>query len=351
MNRLNDFRKLVSGCSLFDSRVNMQYLTGYTGEGSLLVLPEKAVIITDSRYTEQAERQSPFCEIAQTSIEMKREDYVKRYLAEAGASEVNVEVNILTVAAFRRLESALEGIRLNDMPAAVSDLRAIKTPEELAMIRKGAEISCAAFMDLLDVLHAGMTEKQARMELDYLMLKHGSEGNAFNTIVASGVNGSLPHAVPSDKVIENGDLITFDFGARWGGYCSDCTRTVAIGEVSDELKAIYDAVYNAHMSALAEVKAGVTGAYLDGIARQYLDSLYPGAFGHSLGHGVGIEVHEMPGVSKRGNTPLVPGHVITIEPGVYIPGVGGVRIEDTVFVTENGYDDPYTIPKQLITVK
>lgn len=350
MNRLDDFRKQAPGCALVDSRVNMQYLTGYTGEGSLLILPEKAVILTDSRYTEQAERQSPFCIVERTSMDAKREDLVKKYLAEAGVNELYVETGLLTVKAFRRLESALTGVALKDLPDVCLDLRTVKTEEELECMRKAIKISCAAFMDLLDILHAGMTEKQARMELDYLMLKHGSEGNAFNTIVASGANGSLPHAVPSDKVIETGDLVTFDFGARWGGYCSDCTRTVAIGNVSDELKAIYEAVYNAHMLSLKEVKPGVKCSYLDTIARDYLEAIYPGGFGHSLGHGVGIEIHEMPGVNRRSEYVLKKGHVITIEPGIYIPGVGGCRIEDTAFVTEDGYEDLYTIPKQLITL-
>ena len=178
----------------------------------------------------------------------------------------------------------------------------------------------------------------------------GSEGLAFDTIVASGVNGSLPHAVPSDKLLREGELITFDFGAKAGGYCADITRTVAMGAISNELHQIYDAVYSAHMLALNEVKPGVNARNLDALARDYLEKLYPGAFGHSLGHGVGLYIHETPNVSFRSDAVLEPGHVITIEPGVYIKGLGGCRIEDTVIVTESGFEDPFTVSKQLIVV-
>ena len=350
MNRLDAFRQQVQGAALIDNRVNMRYLTGYTGEGSLLVLAGKACILTDSRYTEQAGIQAPFCEVIKTTADLKRDAIVKQLMDEAGETSLFVEVEILTVKAFRALQEALTGIELKDLPDVCSTLRAIKTQDELDMIAKGAQISCDSFMEFLNVLHAGMTEKEARTELEYIMLKHGSEGPAFHTIVASGMNGSLPHAVPSDKVIENGDLVTFDFGASYGGYASDMTRTVAVGTISSELKAIYDAVYTAHMNALAAVKPGAVCKDIDGIARTYLDARYPGAFGHSLGHGVGLEVHEQPGVRSKGETVLVPGHVITIEPGVYLPGVGGCRIEDTVFVTEDGYFDPYTAPKTLLTI-
>jgi len=180
------------------------------------------------------------------------------------------------------------------------------------------------------------------------MLRRGSEGIAFGTIAASGPNGSLPHAVPGMREIQNGDLLTLDFGAKVGGYCCDMTRTIGFGNVSDELKDIYNAVLEAQLIALDKIKPGAICRDIDAAARDYLDAKYPGAFGHGLGHGVGLVVHEAPRFSKLDETPLVPGHVVTVEPGVYIPGLGGVRIEDMALLTEDGYIDPITAPKQLI---
>ena len=350
MNRIAELRKRLQGNILIDNRKNMFYLTGYTGEGCLLVTPERSVIITDFRYIEQAERQSPECEIERTSLNCTREEIVKRLLSDEGAKELYVETGILTVVAFRKLESALNGVKLLDMPGTILEMRAVKDQSEIDCICKAAAISCEAFEALLGQLKAGMTEKYAAAILEHEMRLRGSAGPAFNTIVASGVNGSLPHAVPSDKVIENGNLVTFDFGASFGGYCSDMTRTVAVGKPNQELTDIYNAVYAAHMTSLAAVSTGKTGKEIDAVARDYLEKLYPGAFGHSLGHGVGLDVHEAPSLSMKGETVLVKGHVVTVEPGVYIPHVGGCRIEDTVILTETGFIDPYTVSKQLIVV-
>ena len=350
MNRIADFRRKFAGCALINSRVNMQYLTGYTGEGAILLLPQSTVILTDFRYIEQAERQSPFAVVSRTTPEARTNAQIKKLMDEAGEKTLYVETDELTAKQYKTLEADLPGISLEELPDVIMELRTVKSLDEWNLIAKAAEISCAAFMDLMGVLHAGMTEKQARAELEYFMLKRGSEGPAFDTIVASGVNGSLPHAVPSDKVIEKGELVTFDFGASFGGYCSDMTRTVAIGEISSELHAIYDAVLEAQLAALKAIKPGVVCKDVDKIARDYLDARYPGAFGHSLGHGVGLQIHERPNLSYRCDKVLEPGHVVTDEPGVYIPGVGGCRIEDTVFVTEGGHINPYTAPKQLITL-
>ncbi len=350
MFRVDEFRKRFDGCALIDNRKNMFYLTGYTGEGCLLITPRSAVIVTDFRYIEQCERQAPECRLEQTGKGQTREAIVKRLMDAEGETKLFVETGVLTVNAYRALQKGLEGIALCDLPDTISQMRAIKGEEEVSAICKAATISCEAFESMLGQLKPGMTEKYACAILEHEFRLHGGEGLAFSTIVASGVNGSLPHAVPSDKPIEKGDLVTFDFGAAWGGYCSDCTRTIAVGEINDELRRIYDAVYTAHMMAIEQVKPGVVCRDLDGIARDYLEKLYPGAFGHSLGHGVGLDVHEAPGVNMRGETVLEPGHVITIEPGVYLKGIGGCRIEDTVILTDKSFIDPYTISKQLIVV-
>ena len=350
MYRVDSFRARFQEPALIDDSKNIYYLTGYTGEGCLLITPKSAVIITDFRYIEQCGRQAPECSIEQTRMGVSREDIIKRYIADEKIGELYVETGVLTVNAFRRLENALEGIKLIDLPGVIGDMRIVKEQAELDIISKAAAISCEAFEKMLPQLRPGITEKQARAILEHELNLAGAEGLAFDTIVASGVNGSLPHAIPSDKLLQEGELITFDFGAAYQGYCSDCTRTVAMGKISDELKAVYDTVYSAHLNALAAVKPGAVCKDIDAIARNYIDKLYPDSFGHGLGHGVGINIHEAPTVNMRGETALVPGHVITIEPGVYIPGLGGCRIEDTVYVTENGYYDPYTIPKQLRVV-
>ena len=350
MNRIEALRSRGISCALYDDPINIRYLTGYTGEGSLLVLPDRAVIITDFRYVEQAQRQSPFCDLERVGADRGTNAILAEALAKAGLHELAIEENIVTVSRLHAMEKALPGIHLTALPETVLEMRTVKDEGELDCIRKALTISCQAFDDLLGVIHAGMTEKRACAELNHFMNLRGSEGNAFDTIVASGVNGSLPHAVPSDKVIEKGDLVTFDFGAKFGGYCADMTRTIAIGEISSELHAIYDAVLEAQLTSETAVKPGAVCRDIDKIARDQLDAKYPGAFGHSLGHGVGLFIHELPRLSFRSETILQKGHVVTVEPGVYVPGVGGCRIEDTVIVTEDGFENPVTTPKQLIVV-
>ena len=351
MYRIEKLRaKGISGCSLFDDSKNIYYLTGYTGEGSLLVTENEAVIITDFRYVEQCERQAPECKLEETTRDRTRLAILKEYLDRIGAKVLAVETNVLTVDQYNALKEALPGVELTKVEPIVQQMRMVKDETEIRCLKEAARISCEAFEALLKQLKPGKTEKYACALLEHEMRLKGSEGLAFDTIVASGVNGSLPHAVPSDKPLCEGELITFDFGAKSGGYCADITRTIAMGRISKELNDIYEAVYTAHMNALKEVRPGVNAKDLDRIARDYLEKLYPGAFGHSLGHGVGLYIHETPNVSYRSEAVLQPGHVITIEPGVYIKGLGGCRIEDTVFVTENGYEDPFTVSKQLIVV-
>ncbi len=350
MNRIEALRSRGISCALYDDPINIRYLTGYTGEGSLLILPDRAVIITDFRYVEQAQRQSPFCDLERIGADRGANAIIAEALEKAGIRELPIEENIVTVSRLHAMEKALPGVHLTALPETVLEMRTVKDEVELDCIRKALAISCQAFDDLLGVIHAGMTEKRACAELNHFMNLRGSEGNAFDTIVASGVNGSLPHAVPSDKVIEKGDLVTFDFGAKFGGYCADMTRTIAVGEISSELHAIYDAVLEAQLTSEAAVKPGAVCRDIDKIARDQLEAKYPGAFGHSLGHGVGLFIHELPRLSFRSETILQKGHVVTVEPGVYVPGVGGCRIEDTVIVTEDGFENPVTTPKQLIVV-
>ena len=327
---------------------NIRYLTGYTGEGCVFVCPDECAIVTDFRYIEQAGRQAPDVRVVDTNAQHREKDRARELTDAHGVKTLAVESDYLSYDEHEALREALPFLTLGSVGGIPEELREIKDEGEIESISRAAEIASRAFVNILERIHPGMSEKQVQIMLDYEMLSLGSEINAFDTLAAAGVNGSLPHAIPSDYIIQPGDLLTLDFGAKVNGYCSDLTRTVAFGKVSEELRGIYDLVYDAHMAALAAVKAGAVCGDLDAIARKLIDARHPGAFGHSLGHGVGLFIHEQPRLASGSQTVLQPGHVVTIEPGVYIPGLGGCRIEDTVIVTSDGFIDPVTAPKQFI---
>ena len=349
MNRLNAFlEQLQADAAVIHRPENIRYLSGFSGEGCLFVSKGAQVVLTDFRYTEQAGRQSPEWAMEQTTSE-RREKAILRELAEkVHAKVVKVETDYLTHDDYVALAEALEGVELIPMKGLPEQLRMVKDEGEIACIREAARIASQAFINILPRLHAGMTEIDAKIELEFEMLRLGSEGPAFDTIAAAGVNGSLPHAVPSNHVIAEGELLTLDFGATYKGYLSDITRTVAFGKISDELRAIYDTVLEAQRLGLEALHPGARCCDVDKAARDYIDARYPGAFGHSLGHGVGLFIHEQPRVSYNDETVLLPGHVVTVEPGVYIPGVGGCRIEDTVIMTSDGIINTMHAPKHLI---
>ena len=327
---------------------NMRWLTGYTGEGCLFVCEGTAAILTDFRYIEQVSRQAPECACIRTRNGVTPQEAVKNLAAEKGISRIAVESDYMSHDEFLAWQEALPGVALVPLKGLPEELRKVKTPDELEKIARAGKIACDAFDYILGYARPGMTEKQVQLALDFKMLELGSERNAFPTIAAAGVNGSLPHAIPSDYVIQKGDLITLDFGAQVEGYKSDMTRTFGFGNFSQELKDIYNTVLEAHLAVLDAIRPGASCRGLDQIARDIIDARYPGTFGHSLGHGVGLYIHEWPRLSQLSDEVLAVGHVVTDEPGIYVPGLGGVRIEDTVFVTENGYADPITAPKQLI---
>ena len=327
---------------------NIRWLSGYSGEGCLFVAPGIRAILTDFRYIEAAERQAPGWRVERTTAERKETQVIRELAGDCGAKVLCLEADFLTHDQWLKLEAALEGFELQPLDGLPEQLRQIKDDDEIACIREASRIASQAFINILPRLHAGMTEIEAKIELEFEMLRLGSEGPAFDTIAAAGVNGSLPHAVPSDHVIAEGEMLTLDFGATWKGYLSDITRTVAFGKISPELRAIYDTVLEAQTLALEAIGPGKRCCDIDRVARDYIDARYPGAFGHSLGHGVGLFIHEQPRVSFNDATVLRPGHVVTVEPGVYIPGVGGCRIEDTVIMTSDGYINTMHAPKHLI---
>lgn len=352
MNRFEVFLKALPGnAALIHRPDNMRWLAGYSGEGCLFVSDKVKVIITDFRYVEQAAKQAPDWTCIRTggsNSGASEADIIKNLCDEHNISRLCVETDFVTYDAYMALQNKLTAVELFSLNQLAQKLRKVKDDYEIECIRKAATIADDAFKNLLTMVHAGMTEKQVARMLEDEMLRLGSEHAAFPTISASGPNGSLPHAIPSDRAIEEGDLLTLDFGARVNGYVSDMTRTIGFGKISPELRELYERVKTAQQMALDAIRPGMRCSDVDKIARDYLEERYPGAFGHSLGHGVGLQVHEYPRLSTASDDVLAVGNAVTVEPGVYIPGLGGCRIEDTVIVTEDGCLNTMTATKELV---
>lgn len=320
---------------LIEHAPNRRYLSGFTGSaGALLITLADAYFLTDFRYVEQAAKEAPDYRVVQTEGGFKT---LKETVASAKVKRVAFDAAHTTVKQHRALVEAIEGVEWTPIEGWVEAWRAVKDDRELARMSEAAALADRAFLYIIERLE-GRSEREVAFDLETFMRKEGAERPAFRSIVASGENGALPHANPTDRVIGRGDMVTLDFGAVVDGYCSDLTRTVVIKEASERQKEIYDLVLRAQEAGVAAVRPGRTGAEVDAIARGVIEEAGHGEhFGHGLGHGVGLEVHENPPVlAKRGQTPLAPGMVTSVEPGVYIPGWGGVRIEDLVVVTAEG---------------
>ncbi|MGI6426654.1 MAG: M24 family metallopeptidase [Natronincolaceae bacterium] len=313
---------------------NRRYVSGFTGStGYVLITETDAKFITDFRYIEQATVQCTGFEI----IRISNTKTITDILNESALFKLGVEEDFMTYGQSIEFTDKLAGTDIIPLEGAILKLRSVKTPDEIRNIEKAAGIADEALEYILGFIKPGLVESDIALELEFFMRKKGAEGLSFDSIVASGVRSSLPHGVASDKTVEVGDIITLDFGCVYNGYCSDMTRTVVLGKTDDRQKEIYDIVLRAQETSLEAVKPGITGTELDSIARNIIDgSGYGQYFGHGLGHGVGLEVHELPRISAHGDVPMESGMVITIEPGIYIPDFGGVRIEDLVLVTEDG---------------
>ena len=256
----------------------------------------------------------------------------------------------MTVAQYKHLDNALQ-VELVPAQGLVNGLRGAKDQEELDAMVQAQRISERAFDEILKFIKPGVTEKEIAAKLEYDMLRFGAQKMSFDPIVVSGPNGSLPHGVPSDKKVEKGEFITMDFGCIYNGYCSDMTRTVALGEPTEEMRKVYDVVLQAQLAGLAASKAGVTGKSIDAAARKVIeDAGYGEYFGHGYGHSVGIEIHEAPNANMRDETPMPVGAAVSAEPGIYLPGRFGVRIEDVAIMTEDGCIDITKAPKELIVL-
>lgn len=328
---------------------NMFYLSGYTGEGLVLVTHKGCAIVTDFRYTEQAENQAPGWEVLMTGGGKSHEALAGELCARHGIDTLYYEDDHVTVRTFENCRTNIHGVTWKSVGSAIAQLREIKDEHELSLIRQACRITGEAFERILPEIKEGVTEKELALMLDFDMMHHGAKCPSFSTIVAAGANGSLPHAVPGDYKLRRGDMITMDFGARFGNYCADMTRTVALGQPSDEMRKVYGIVLDAQKMAQDAVAAGKNCRDIDAIARDYIYSHgYEGRFGHGLGHAVGIDIHENPRFSPACTATLKTGQVMTVEPGIYLPGVGGVRIENSVVVREGGCEVLTTPDRELI---
>lgn len=326
---------------------NLHYFSGFTGgEGALVITMTDAVLITDSRYTEQAEQETKGFRIVRQERALLAE--IVEVLAKAGKKKILVEQNHLTLEAYLALKQADD--KAVWIPTELDSLRIIKDEREIELIRKAVAISDDAFSRIIKTIRAGMTEKEVAAELEYQMRLLGSQRPAFTTIVASGVRGSLPHGVATDKVIAEGEFVTMDFGAVYQGYHSDITRTVCVGKASQKQKELYHVVLDAQLNGVGAVCAGKTNNEVDMAARYVISQHgYGEYFGHGLGHGVGLEIHEYPRLSpKAEKMTLASGMIVTVEPGIYLPEQGGIRIEDTVLVTSRGCDKLTQSTKKLL---
>lgn len=334
---------------LLTSVYNRLYAAQYrVAEGVAVVTREGAYYFTDSRYIEAAEKNLKGFTVRMTHPGSSEIERINEVIGEHTIKKLGFEENDMTYGDYLRYNEALHAV-LVPMQAKIDAFRATKEPWEIELMRKAQAITDRAFAEVITRIKPGMTELELQAELIYCMYKNGGTGLAFDPIVVSGPNTSLPHGVAGERVIQKGDFVTMDFGASYMGYCSDMTRTVAVGYATDEMKHVYDTVLKAQLTAIAATKAGVPGKDIDGTARKVIaDAGYGEYFGHGYGHSLGLEIHENPSPNASNVEPLPAGVVCSAEPGIYLPGKFGVRIEDVTIITENGCEDVTGSPKNLI---
>lgn len=345
--KIRDFLK-ENGADAFliSSFENRRYISGFTGsEGFLLISQREAVLFVDGRYTLQAAIEAKGFEI----VHFKASPYTA--LADYRFNNVYIEDEKVTVSRYNKLQEAFGGAQLLNGTAVLENMRMIKTQEEIASIKKAAAIADKAFLHILKYIKPGISEKDIAIELDFFMRKNGAKATAFNTIAAAAERSALPHAQPTDNIVNPGDFVLMDFGCVVDDYCSDITRTVAVGGASGEMRRVYETVLKAQAEGLNSIKGGESCAGADSAARRIIeDAGFGENFSHSLGHGVGLNVHEKPVLSPSAAGLLQPGNVVTVEPGIYIEGKFGVRIEDLVVVTQQGCVNLTGSAKELLEI-
>ena len=336
---------------LLTSRYSRHYGAEYDiAEGVAIVSKAGCCYFTDSRYIEAAQKGIKGFEVLMVDRDHPYTKLLNEAIADFGITALGYEENYLTVAEFNAYDSKLN-TKLMPMHAQISGFRAVKEEWELNNMRKAQAITDKAFAEMCTRIKVGMTEKELQAELIYCLYKNGGEGLSFDPIVVSGPNTSLPHGVATDRVIQAGDFITMDFGVLYNGYCSDMTRTVAVGFATEEMEKVYNTVLQAQKAGLAATRAGVKGKDIDAAARKVItDAGYGEYFGHGYGHSLGLEVHESPSPNPSNDNPMPVGAVTSAEPGIYLPGKFGVRIEDVVIFTAEGCENITKSPKNLIIV-
>lgn len=333
---------------LLHSPENIRYFTGFTGEGCAFLVKGTSVILTDSRYTEQAQKQAPDC-IVMEPADRNYPAAVAALAKEHSVTALGFEDDYLSFAQHSKFAETLSSVRLLPIGDLCVRLRAVKDSEEIKLLRKACQITDQAFQFFLTILKPGISEIEISNELKYYMAKHHKVQPSFDFIVAAGENGSMPHAIPSERLIQAGDMVTLDFGAEYCGYHADMTRTVAVGKPSNKLLEVYRIVQEAQARAAEALAPGKECRAVDAVARDLIRQHgYGDNFGHGLGHGVGLQIHELPVLGARGDMVLEAGMAVTVEPGIYLPGVGGVRIEDTCLITETGWESLFVSEKSLI---
>lgn len=336
---------------LLTGEANRFYASGFHSSGTdgvALVTRQKNYYFTDSRYTEAAGRVMKGAELREIGRGRGYAALIGGVIEEQSITRMGFEDASMTVQEYERYRKAL-ACELVPASELMWNLRVVKDPEELEALTAAQRIAERALEDILQEIRPGVTEKEIAARLQYLMLRYGASDMSFDPIVVSGPNGSLPHGVPSEKEIQAGEFVTMDFGCIYQGYCSDMTRTVAVGYVTDEMRTVYETVLQAQLAGIAAACGGATGKAVDGAARSVIEAAGYGAyFGHSFGHGVGVEIHESPNASPLNEKPMPAGAVISAEPGIYLPGKLGVRIEDVIVLTEDGCQNITKAPKELL---
>lgn len=354
MKNIFEVLKLSSETAvLICSPYNMQYFSGFSGgEGYVLITKDNKYLLVDSRYTGIAKEEAyePFL-IFEFGLNYPLSEMIKNILLENQIKNLAFEDDFISVKNFNMFRNLTRNVEFCPMSDDINKMRMIKSDKEIDLIAKAEQIGVDAFKHILSYIKPGVSEKDIASELEFFMKKNGAEKTSFDTIVLSGERTALPHGMPNDKVIKNGDFLLMDYGCVYNGYCSDMTRTIMIGKADKKQKEIYNTVLNAQMAGLNVIKAGIIGAAADKIARDVIaESGYGEYFGHSLGHGVGLQIHELPNLSPKSDIILEENMIVSCEPGIYIYGYGGVRIEDLVCVKNDGIRNLTNLSKELIEI-
>ncbi|QKY69308.1 Xaa-Pro peptidase family protein [Lentibacillus sp. CBA3610] len=351
MGKLDKIREKLEAKNLdailINSPINRRYITGFTGTaGAAVVSHNDARFITDFRYIEQANEQATDFTVVEHKQLIHQE--INTQLKQMNVKRIGFEKDQVTFSDYEQYKEMFEA-ELVPVSGLVEEIRLVKSDDELTILKQAAKIADDAFEHIQTYIKPGVKEIDISNELEFFIRRQGAASSSFDIIVASGYRAALPHGVASEKEIQSGELVTMDYGALLNGYCSDTTRTIAVGEINDELKTIYNTVLEAQLQGVEGIKPGMTGKEADALTRDHIKAKgFGDYFGHSTGHGLGMEVHEGPSLSFRSDKQLEPGMVVTVEPGIYVPNVGGCRIEDDLVITQSGNERLTRAPKELI---